>query len=84
MESSLSHFLHVGAQIVAKAVLVDGAGSEFQYGLRRLWLACRETIAIEFEEEHAHNEARTFVPVDERTVFDDTRGVLRNREGGWC
>src|ERR1700722_1812392 len=68
--------LRVGAQKFAKTPLVHRAGGKFKDGLCRRFLACPETITVEFEKEHADNETRAFVAVDEGVILHNARCVL--------
>ena len=76
--SSLSP-LRVATQEFAETSFVHPASGEFEDGLRRRFLACREAITIEFEKEHANNETRALVAIDEGVILHNARCVLSGK-----
>lgn len=62
---------------MAEAILIDRAGGKLEDSLRGRFLARREAIAAELQEEYAHDKAGAFVAVDEGVILYDTGRVLR-------
>jgi type II secretory pathway predicted ATPase ExeA len=62
---------HVGAKELAEAILIDRVGGKLEHRLRRRFLARLEAIAVELQEEHAHDEAGALVAVDEGEILDN-------------
>lgn len=69
----------VGAEERGIGGLVEAAGREREDGLGGVFLAGREAVAVELEEEDSDDEAGAFVAIDERMVCDDA-GCVRGGE----
>src|SRR5579872_3811393 len=66
----------MGSQELAESLLIHGAGCKFENSLRRGFLACRKTIAIELEKKYANDKSRALVTIHEGMIFHNTRCVF--------
>jgi len=67
--------LDVSAHPNSKAAFAEGSGSKCQHGLRGIFFAGSQAIAIHFEKQGAKDKAGALVSVDEGVIADDTGGV---------
>ena len=65
----------IGSEPGEEAGFVKGFCRETQNGLSRVFLACGQTVPIDFEKEHADDEAGPLVAVDKRIVAYNPSGV---------
>ena len=68
---------YIGAQESGEAFFVELARSQAQHRLGRIRFTCSESIAIQFEEQNAHDEAGSLVAIEERMIANDARRVCR-------
>jgi len=69
----------VGAEERGKGGIVEAASREGEHGLGGVFLAGREAVGVELEEEDSDDEASGFVAIDERMVSEDA-GRVRSGE----
>ena len=62
----------IGGQECRVAQFIHLTCCQRENRLRSIFLGCRDTIAVQFLKHRAEHKTRTFVPIDEGMVFDDT------------
>lgn len=68
----------IGGQERRIALFIHLTCCQRKDGIRRIFLGCRETIAVQFQKQHTEHKALTLVPINEGMVFYDTKKGEKN------